>query len=93
MIPIEKIVDGLRVTVDLSAFRNIRFRDKLLRDCPELATTIFEVQIDYRHIIRLKGLGSAGFDDYLLNYADSVQSFLSRESANGRWSVLRKESK
>jgi hypothetical protein len=46
MIPIEKIVDGLRVTVDLSAFRNIRFRDKLLRDCPELATTIFEVRID-----------------------------------------------
>ena len=92
MIPIEKIVDGLRVTVDLSAFRNIRFRDKLLRDCPELATTIFEVRIACGEIC-LKGLGSARFNDYLLNYADSVQSFLSRESANGRWSVLRKESK
>jgi hypothetical protein len=90
MIPIEKIRDGLRVKLDPTAFRSNAYNERVLRIHPNLFTTIYKVKRGRCREIFLEGLGSFEFEYYLLNYADSVQQFLSRGSASGKWRVAEK---
>jgi hypothetical protein len=90
MIPLYKIMDGLRVKVDPTAFKSPAYRERLLRTHPNLCTTIYRVRRGRGGEIFLEGLGSFEFESYLLNYAEGIHGFLSRESASGKWRVAEK---
>jgi hypothetical protein len=91
MIPLYKIIDGLRVKVDPTAFKSTAYKERLLRMQPNLFTATFKVKKGQVGEIFLEGLGSFEFEPYLLNYAGGIRQFLSRESVGGAWRVAEKE--
>jgi hypothetical protein len=90
MIPLYKIMDGLRVKVDPTAFKSPAYKERILRIHPNLCTTIYKVKRGRVGEIFLEGLGYFEFESYLLNYAEGIHEFLSRESASGKWRVAEK---